>query len=93
MIVKSRIKDDLRELKSMAQDLKTVTNKTKGDDNEFIITEEQHCFEHSLIDFEEPVDEYNMRDILPAFPSRTCYIPIPPTSGSTVSSRGEKIKK
>lgn len=93
MVDKSKLKDDL---KSMVGDLKTAANKTN--DNELVDIYEQHSFEHALIDYNEPVDEWNMRDILPAFPSRNCYIPIPPDSGSSVSLRdydnkGQKIKK
>lgn len=43
---------------------------------------EQHLFENEgLIPFNEEVDEYNSRDILPAFPKIKCCIPIPPDSG------------
>lgn len=49
---------------------------------------EQHLFEsEGLIPFNEEVDEYNSRDILPAFPNRNCYIPIPPDSGSSSKLR------
>lgn len=95
MVNKSKLKDDL---KSMVGDLKTAANQTNENDNELVDIYEQHSFEHSLIDYNEPVNEWNMRDILPAFPSRNCYIPIPPDCGSSVSSRGydnkgQKIKK
>lgn len=80
MVDKAKMKDDLRELKSMTEDLKTATVQAK-DDNELIDIEEQHCFFHTLIDFMEPVDEYSSRGILPAFPNKKCCIPIPSDSG------------
>lgn len=42
---------------------------------------EQHNFVNSLIDFEEEADEWNNRNILPAFPTRRCCVPIPSDSG------------
>lgn len=95
---KSKMKDNLKEIKSMTVNLKTTASQTNVNNNELMDIYEQHIFAHSLIDYEEPVDEWNMRDILPAFPSRSCYVPIPPDCGSSVSSRdydnkGQKIKK
>ena len=38
----------------------------------------KHCFEHAgLVDFNEPVDMWNNRDILPAMVIKNCYIPVP----------------
>ena len=42
---------------------------------------------NSLIDFVEDVDEWNSRDILPAFPKKSCYIPIPTDNSSSSSMR------
>lgn len=100
MTNKSKMKKNLKKLKklkSMVTDLKAVAIKAREKDNELIDIYEQHIFEHSLINFDEPFDEWNMRDILPAFPSRNCYIPIPPDSGSSSGMRDDykspKIKK
>lgn len=55
---------------------------------ELTIVYEQHIFENEgLIPFNEEVDEYNSRDILPAFPNRNCYVPIPPDCGSSSKMR------
>lgn len=78
MVDKSKLKDDL---KSMVGDLKTAANQTNEKANELVDIYERHSFEHALIDYNEPVDEWNMRDILPAFPTKKCCIPIPPDSG------------
>lgn len=56
-------------------------------ENKLINVYEQHIFVNSLIDFEEEVDEWNSREILPAFLTKNCYIPIPPDSGSSSGIR------
>ena len=81
---KSKMKDSLKELKSVATDLKNIANNTEKEDNELIVIDEQYTFEHSLINFEEPVDEFNMRNIYPAFPTNSLYIPFPPDNGQFI---------
>lgn len=51
-----------------------------GDDTLVDVVEEHH-FEHSLIDFHEPMDEYNSRELLPAIKIKHFNAPIPPDSG------------
>lgn len=51
-----------------------------GDDTLVDVVQEHH-FEHTLIDFNEPIDQYNSRDILPAIKIKTKNVPIPPDSG------------
>lgn len=63
------------------------TTEGHNESDEFVEIYEQHSFVNSLIDFEEEVDEWNSRDILPAFPTKNCYIPIPPDSGSSSGMR------
>lgn len=55
--------------------------------DELVEIYEQYSFVNSLIDFEEEVNEWNCRDILPAFPTKNCYLPIPPDSGSSSGKR------
>lgn len=64
-----------------------VTAEGNNNSDKFVEIYEQHVFVNSLIDFEEEADEWNSRDILPAFPTRNCYIPIPPDSGSSSGMR------
>ncbi len=56
-------------------------------EDELIEIYEQHVFENSLIDFNEEMNEWNSRDILPALAVKNCYIPIPPDSGSSSGRR------
>ncbi len=58
---------------------KTMEKLTKNacTNTERISIYEQHYFVNSLVDFEEDIDMWDNRDILPAFPKRECYIPIP----------------
>ena len=64
-----------------------MTTEGNNDSDELVEIYEQHSFVNSLIDFEEEVDEWNSRDIFPAFPTKNCYIPIPPDSGSSSGMR------
>lgn len=72
----------------------TITQNLSANNNEIKKQEEltsvyeQHSFENEgLTHFNEEVDEFNSRDILPAFPTRNCYIPIPPDCGSSSKMR------
>ena len=49
----------------------------KGGDDNYGSKYGKHIFVNSLIDFDEEVDEWNNRDILPAMVIKNCYIPIP----------------
>lgn len=76
MVDKAKMKDDLKELKSIAEDLKTVTAQTK-DDNGLVDIYEQNNFEHSFI----VANGFNSSDIFSAFPYKNCCLPIPIDSG------------
>lgn len=76
MVDKSKMKDDLKQLKSIAEDLKSATVQTK-DDNWLVDIYEQYNFEHSLI----TANEFNSSYILSAFPYKNCCLPIPSDSG------------
>lgn len=74
MDIKEELSDMLDELQHVKREM--------GDDTLVDVDQEYH-FEHALINFDEPVNQYNSRDILPAIKIKTMYIPIPPDSGSS----------
>lgn len=67
-----------------------VIDSTEGSnvsDNQLVNVYEQYVFVNSLIDFDEEMNEWNSRDILPAIAIKNCYIPTPPDSGSSSGIR------
>lgn len=71
--------DKKEELSDMLDELQHI-KREMGDDT-LVGGVSQYNFEHTLIDFNEPIDSYNSRDIYPAIEIKTMYIPIPPDSG------------
>ena len=76
----------LKKGETMEASLKTNAHNNSFE-GELVNIYEQYSFVNSLIDFEEDIDEWNSRNILPAFPTKNCYIPIPPDSGSSRGMR------
>ncbi len=61
-----------------------IIDSTKGSnvpENTLVEVFDQNIFGNSLIDFDEEMNEWNSRDILPALAIKDWYIPIPPDSG------------
>ncbi len=64
------IKEELSDLIDELQEIK----RKMGDDTLVDVVHEYH-YEHSLIDFDEPMNQYNCRDIMPAINIENYYIP------------------
>lgn len=72
--VKEELSDMLDELQHVKREM--------GDDTLVDVVQEHH-FEHALINFDEPMNQYNSRDPYPAIKIKTMNVPIPPDSGSS----------
>lgn len=73
--------DKKEELSDMLDELQHI-KREMGDDTLVDVIRENH-FEHALIDFNEPMNQYNNRDIYPAINIQNCYIPSPSYNGSS----------
>ena len=71
------MRDEIMELRAEIMELFS-DEVEKNNDIDISVSYGKHCFEHAgLVDFNEPVDIWNNRDILPAMVIKNCYIPIP----------------
>ncbi|MCI9435244.1 MAG: hypothetical protein HFI86_08265 [Bacilli bacterium] len=76
------------ELSDMLDELQCV-KREMGDDTLVDVVQEHH-FEHALINFDEPMNQYNSRDPYPAINIQNCYIPSPSYSSSSYQLRKSK---
>lgn len=81
MDIKEELSDMLDELQRIKWEM--------GDDTLVDVIRENH-FEHALINFDEPMNQYNSREPYPAINIQNMYIPSPSYNGSSYQFRKNK---